>query len=65
MGWGAEEENPGRVILPLQSEPSGRMKEIDNVPSEMIKLSAMTQIQSLLILDANQNDTKGLNMSQI
>lgn len=40
-------------------------EKIDNVPSEMIKLSAMTLIQSLLILETNQNDTKGLNMSQI
>lgn len=28
MGWGVEEENPGRVVLPPQSEPSGRMKKL-------------------------------------
>lgn len=40
-------------------------KKIDNVPSEMIKLSEMTLIQSLLILETNPNDIIVLNMSQI
>ena len=40
-------------------------EKIDNVPSEMIKLSEMTLIQSLLILETNPNDTIVLNMSQI
>ena len=40
-------------------------EKIDNVPSEMIKLSEMTLIQSLLILQTNPNDTTVLNMSQI
>lgn len=43
----------------------GGLKKIDCVPSEMIKLSGMTLIHSLLIPATNQNDAEGLNMSQI
>lgn len=63
-GGGRGEDKPGSVACDCQvSHPEGQ--KIDNVPSEMIKLSGMTLIQSLLILETNPSDTKGPNMRQI
>ena len=66
VGWGKLKGKKNLEVLHVTAKWAIQKDEkIDNVPSEMIKLSEMTLIQSLLILQTNPNDTTVLNMSQI
>lgn len=57
---GSGEENSRSAALWLQTEPLGRTREIDIVPSAMIKSSGLTLFQSLLMPAADPQLNRSL-----